>query len=127
MLCQLEHPNIISFVGVSLKPLCFALELAPLGSLQSILEQGREEQYQENNVDETKLESYNLSTVLERTMTYRIALQVSYSSLLSFASKVFKAPELARVYKIFVVDPLKATNADLKICLFVRVHKKTMP
>lgn len=37
MLHALQHPCIVSLIGISVHPLCFALELAPLGSLNTVL------------------------------------------------------------------------------------------
>lgn len=37
MLHALQHPCIVSLMGISIHPLCFALELAPLGSLNTVL------------------------------------------------------------------------------------------
>ncbi|XP_028981151.1 leucine-rich repeat serine/threonine-protein kinase 1 isoform X2 [Esox lucius] len=37
MLHSLQHPCIVSLVGISIHPLCFALQLAPLGSLNVVL------------------------------------------------------------------------------------------
>nr|XP_061819726.1 leucine-rich repeat serine/threonine-protein kinase 1 isoform X2 [Nerophis lumbriciformis] len=39
MLHSLQHPCVVSLVGVSIHPLCFALQLAPLGSLNLVLEE----------------------------------------------------------------------------------------
>ncbi|XP_071765006.2 leucine-rich repeat serine/threonine-protein kinase 1 [Centroberyx gerrardi] len=39
MLHSLQHPCIVSLVGISIHPLCFALQLAPLGSLNTVLEE----------------------------------------------------------------------------------------
>uniref|UniRef100_A0A8D0XNR2 Leucine-rich repeat serine/threonine-protein kinase 1 n=1 Tax=Sus scrofa TaxID=9823 RepID=A0A8D0XNR2_PIG len=33
----LQHPCIVALIGISIHPLCFALELAPLGSLNTVL------------------------------------------------------------------------------------------
>uniref|UniRef100_A0A3B3UX17 non-specific serine/threonine protein kinase n=1 Tax=Poecilia latipinna TaxID=48699 RepID=A0A3B3UX17_9TELE len=38
MLHSLQHPCIVALVGISIHPLCFALQLAPLGSLNTVLE-----------------------------------------------------------------------------------------
>ncbi|KAG7278120.1 hypothetical protein CRUP_019430 [Coryphaenoides rupestris] len=38
MLHQLQHPCIVALIGISIHPLCFALQLAPLGSLNTVLE-----------------------------------------------------------------------------------------
>uniref|UniRef100_A0A7N6BXJ9 non-specific serine/threonine protein kinase n=1 Tax=Anabas testudineus TaxID=64144 RepID=A0A7N6BXJ9_ANATE len=43
MLHSLQHPCIVSLVGISIHPLCFALQLAPLGSLNTVLEEKRKE------------------------------------------------------------------------------------
>lgn len=37
MLHALQHPCIVALVGISIHPLCFALELAPLSSLNTVL------------------------------------------------------------------------------------------
>uniref|UniRef100_A0AAR2LAM3 non-specific serine/threonine protein kinase n=1 Tax=Pygocentrus nattereri TaxID=42514 RepID=A0AAR2LAM3_PYGNA len=39
MLHTLQHPCVVALVGISIHPLCFALELAPLGSLNTVLEE----------------------------------------------------------------------------------------
>uniref|UniRef100_A0A3Q1I1B7 non-specific serine/threonine protein kinase n=1 Tax=Acanthochromis polyacanthus TaxID=80966 RepID=A0A3Q1I1B7_9TELE len=39
MLHSLQHPCIVSLVGISIHPLCLALQLAPLGSLNIVLEE----------------------------------------------------------------------------------------
>ncbi|XP_058851312.1 leucine-rich repeat serine/threonine-protein kinase 1-like isoform X2 [Acipenser ruthenus] len=39
MLHSLQHPCIVSLIGISIHPLCFALQLAPLGSLNTVLEE----------------------------------------------------------------------------------------
>ncbi|XP_068457694.1 leucine-rich repeat serine/threonine-protein kinase 1 isoform X2 [Clinocottus analis] len=41
MLRSLQHPCIVALVGISIHPLCFALQLAPLGSLNTVLEEKR--------------------------------------------------------------------------------------
>lgn len=41
MLHSLQHPCIVYLVGISIHPLCFALQLAPLGSLNTVLEEKR--------------------------------------------------------------------------------------
>lgn len=39
MLRSLQHPCIVHLVGINIHPLCFALQLAPLGSLNTVLEE----------------------------------------------------------------------------------------
>lgn len=41
MLRSLQHPCIVYLVGINIHPLCFALQLAPLGSLNTVLEERR--------------------------------------------------------------------------------------
>lgn len=41
ILHSLQHPCIVSLVGISIHPLCFALQLAPLGSLNTVLDDKR--------------------------------------------------------------------------------------
>lgn len=41
MLRSLQHPCIVSLVGINIHPLCFALQLAPLGSLNTVLAEER--------------------------------------------------------------------------------------
>ncbi|EDO31970.1 predicted protein, partial [Nematostella vectensis] len=38
VLCHLQHPCVVRLLGVCLRPLCFLLELAPHGSLASVME-----------------------------------------------------------------------------------------
>lgn len=76
VLCRLQHPNVINFVGVCHTPLCFALELAPMGSLQTILEKlqnEREEKYR-------GVPTFNMcvGSVLSKEITHLIAFQVSW-------------------------------------------------
>ncbi|XP_072050090.1 leucine-rich repeat serine/threonine-protein kinase 1-like [Amphiura filiformis] len=39
VMCQLHHPYIISLIGASLQSLCFAMEYAPLGDLNTLLQE----------------------------------------------------------------------------------------
>jgi serine/threonine protein kinase len=38
-LSQLNHPHVVNLLGVCIRPLCVVLELAPLGSLEKIIEE----------------------------------------------------------------------------------------
>ncbi|XP_064422034.1 leucine-rich repeat serine/threonine-protein kinase 1 [Latimeria chalumnae] len=62
MLHSLQHPCIVSLIGISIHPLCFALQLAPLGSLNMVLS------------DNSKGASF---MPLGHMLTYRIAYQVA--------------------------------------------------
>ncbi|XP_067873774.1 leucine-rich repeat serine/threonine-protein kinase 1 isoform X2 [Heterodontus francisci] len=62
MLHSMQHPCIVSLVGISIHPLCFALELAPLGSLNTVL---------------TEYSKGTLSIPLGHMLTHRIAYQIA--------------------------------------------------
>uniref|UniRef100_A0A4W3H6W8 non-specific serine/threonine protein kinase n=1 Tax=Callorhinchus milii TaxID=7868 RepID=A0A4W3H6W8_CALMI len=62
MLHSLQHPCIVSLIGISIHPLCFALELAPLGSLNTVL------------AEYSKGMSF---MPLGHMLTYRIAYQIA--------------------------------------------------
>jgi leucine-rich repeat kinase 1 len=75
VLAQLSHPNIVSLLGISLRPMCIALELAPMGSLFGILDK---------KLEAIKAAQADLPTstirmpggVLGHEISARIALQV---------------------------------------------------
>lgn len=52
MLHSLQHPCIVSLVGISIHPLCFALQLAPLGSLNTVLEEKRKGKFAPFHLEE---------------------------------------------------------------------------
>ena len=43
VLAQLSHPNIVALLGVSIRPMCMVIELAPMGSLFGNLDKRLEE------------------------------------------------------------------------------------
>ncbi|XP_012588205.1 PREDICTED: leucine-rich repeat serine/threonine-protein kinase 1 isoform X2 [Condylura cristata] len=67
MLHALQHPCIVSLIGISIHPLCFALELAPLGSLNTVLS--------ENAKDSTFMP---LGHMLTQKIAYQIASGLAY-------------------------------------------------
>ncbi|GAB1292192.1 Leucine-rich repeat serine/threonine-protein kinase 1 [Apodemus speciosus] len=70
MLHALQHPCIVSLIGISIHPLCFALELAPLGSLNTVLS--------ENAKGTTSLEWADSSFMpLGHMLTQKIAYQIA--------------------------------------------------
>ncbi|XP_051896567.1 leucine-rich repeat serine/threonine-protein kinase 1 isoform X2 [Pristis pectinata] len=67
ILHSLQHPCIVALVGISIHPLCFALELAPLGSLNMVL------------TEYSKDTSFiPLGHMLTYRMAYQIALGLAY-------------------------------------------------
>uniref|UniRef100_A0A452VJN2 non-specific serine/threonine protein kinase n=1 Tax=Ursus maritimus TaxID=29073 RepID=A0A452VJN2_URSMA len=67
MLHALQHPCIVSLMGISIHPLCFALELAPLGSLNTVLS--------ENAKDSSFMP---LGHMLTQKIAYQIASGLAY-------------------------------------------------
>ena len=75
VLCRLKHPCVVRLVGVSLHPLCFVLELAPHGSLATVIDElsvKREERakQQDSSASNTR------GCLLGRELSYKIAFQV---------------------------------------------------
>uniref|UniRef100_A0A8C8SSW1 non-specific serine/threonine protein kinase n=1 Tax=Pelusios castaneus TaxID=367368 RepID=A0A8C8SSW1_9SAUR len=67
MLHSLQHPCIVSLIGISIHPLCFALELAPLGSLTTVLS------------EKSKGASFvPLGHILTQKIAYQIATGLAY-------------------------------------------------
>ena len=77
VLAQLDHPNIVALLGVSLRPLCMALEFAPQGSLFDVLEAEVEGLKQEQaDVIQVSPVLRMPGGVLGHVMTTKVALQV---------------------------------------------------
>ncbi|KAM9311121.1 leucine-rich repeat serine/threonine-protein kinase 1 [Gastrophryne carolinensis] len=68
MLHSLQHPSIVSLIGISIHPLCFALELALLGSLNTVLA--------ENSQGSSSF--MPLGHMLTQRISYQIASGLSY-------------------------------------------------
>ena len=80
VLSQLEHPNIVALLGVSIRPLCMAIEYAPMGSLFDILEMEMEKLKQEQaDVIQVSPVLRMPGGVLGHVMTTKVALQVCES------------------------------------------------
>ncbi|XP_068741133.1 leucine-rich repeat serine/threonine-protein kinase 1-like isoform X3 [Montipora capricornis] len=76
VLCRLKHPCVVRLVGVSLHPLCFVLELAPHGSLATVIDElsvKREERakQQDSSASNTR------GCLLGRELSYKIVFQVA--------------------------------------------------
>ena len=95
VLCTLQHPNIIQFLGICFSPLCFVIEFAPMGSLYDILEK-------------RKAESKTLP-VLGSRMNYLILFQVCYGIF-------FKLLKMKRFLKYYFAD------VDYSLLCFVFIY-----
>ncbi|XP_071795301.1 leucine-rich repeat serine/threonine-protein kinase 1-like [Asterias amurensis] len=80
-MAKLRHPCIIHLIGISIQHLCFAMELAPLGDLASFLKKELD-----NRREELNQKVYH--TILDRTLTYKIALQVAHGVLYLHRKKI---------------------------------------
>ena len=79
---KLRHPCIIHMVGISIQHLCFAMELAPLGDLATFLRKELECQR------ESFMNQKVYHTILDRILTYKIALQVAHGVLYLHSKKI---------------------------------------
>eukprot|EP00731_Ephydatia_muelleri_P016582 Em0009g1006a len=75
VLAELSHPNIVSLLGVSLRPMCIVIEFAPLGSLFGILDK-RIDVIKSSQADAAITVPRMPGGVLGHMMSTKIALQV---------------------------------------------------
>lgn len=71
----MNHPCVVRLLAVSLRPLCFVLELAPFGSLATVLDElSSKREARENEGSQV---SRRRESILGRELSYNIAFQVS--------------------------------------------------
>lgn len=75
VLAQLNHPNIVALLGVSIRPMCMVIEFAPMGSLFGALDK-TVEQIKQDQADRASVILRMPGGVLGREITMKIALQV---------------------------------------------------
>ena len=75
VLSQLYHPNIVSLLGVSLRPMCIVIEYAPKGSLFGVLDK-RIEAIKTSQADAASTVPRMPGGVLGHMMSLKVALQV---------------------------------------------------
>uniref|UniRef100_A0A3B4UE03 non-specific serine/threonine protein kinase n=2 Tax=Seriola dumerili TaxID=41447 RepID=A0A3B4UE03_SERDU len=103
MLHSLQHPCIVSLVGISIHPLCFALQLAPLGSLNTVLEEKR------------KGSKYMpLGHMLTFRVAYQIAAGLAYLHRKSIIFCDLKSDNIL-VWSLQVQDPVNIKLSDYGI------------
>lgn len=74
VLCRLNHPCVVRLLAVSLHPLCFVLELAPYGSLATVLDElSTKREAQENEGSQV---ASSREAILGRELSYNIAFQI---------------------------------------------------
>ncbi|XP_028257720.1 leucine-rich repeat serine/threonine-protein kinase 1 [Parambassis ranga] len=105
MLHSLQHPCIVSLVGISIHPLCFALQLAPLGSLNTVLEEkhkGKSSRYMP------------LGHMLTFQVAYQIAAGLAYLHRKSIIFCDLKSDNIL-VWSLEVKDPVNIKLSDYGI------------
>ncbi|KAI3377257.1 hypothetical protein L3Q82_009162 [Scortum barcoo] len=102
MLHSLQHPCIVSLVGISIHPLCFALQLAPLGSLNTVLEERRKGKYMP------------LGHMLTFRVAYQIAAGLAYLHRKSIIFCDLKSDNIL-VWSLEVQDPVNVKLSDYGI------------
>ncbi|XP_061591967.1 LOW QUALITY PROTEIN: leucine-rich repeat serine/threonine-protein kinase 1 [Cololabis saira] len=105
MLHSLQHPCIVSLVGISIHPLCFALQLAPLGSLNTVLEEKHR----------SKSSRYMpLGHMLTFKVAYQIATGLAYLHRKSIIFCDLKSDNIL-VWSLEVKDPVNVKLSDYGI------------
>ncbi|KAF1392492.1 hypothetical protein PFLUV_G00028510 [Perca fluviatilis] len=105
MLHSLQHPCIVSLVGISIHPLCFALQLAPLGSLNSVLEEKHKG---------TGSRYMPLGHMLTFKVAYQIAAGLAYLHRKSIIFCDLKSDNIL-VWSLEVQDPVNIKLSDYGI------------
>ncbi|XP_047437183.1 leucine-rich repeat serine/threonine-protein kinase 1 isoform X2 [Mugil cephalus] len=105
MLHSLQHPCIVCLVGISIHPLCFALQLAPLGSLNTVLEEKHK----------GKNSSYMpLGHMLTFKVAYQIAAGLAYLHRKNIIFCDLKSDNIL-VWSLEVQDPVNIKLSDYGI------------
>ncbi|XP_037835926.1 leucine-rich repeat serine/threonine-protein kinase 1 [Kryptolebias marmoratus] len=105
MLHSLRHPCVVSLVGISIHPLCFALQLAPLGSLNIVLEEKHKD----------KSCSYMpLGHMLTFKISYQIAVGLTYLHRKNIIFCDLKSDNIL-VWSLQVQDPVNIKLSDYGI------------
>ena len=79
VLCHLKHPCVVALIGVSVRPLCLVMELAPEKSLSSVLDEKVKEKRKKAALAQSSsfvMQMIINGVVLGNELTYRIAYQV---------------------------------------------------
>ncbi|XP_004593208.2 leucine-rich repeat serine/threonine-protein kinase 1 [Ochotona princeps] len=103
MLHALQHPCIVSLIGISIHPLCFALELAPLSSLNTLLS--------ENTRDSSFMP---LGHMLTQKIAYQIASGLAYLHKKNIIFCDLKSDNIL-VWSLDVKDPINVKLSDYGI------------
>ncbi|XP_014858767.1 PREDICTED: leucine-rich repeat serine/threonine-protein kinase 1 [Poecilia mexicana] len=103
MLHSLQHPCIVALVGISIHPLCFALQLAPLGSLNTVLEKRHKGS-----------EYMPLGHMLTFKVAYQVAAGLAYLHRKNIIFCDLKSDNIL-VWSLEVQDPINVKLSDYGI------------
>ena len=76
LMSKLQHPCIVSLLGVCAPSLCYMLELSPIGSLREVLKKAVRDRETGSADDEALPLGGKRTCVLGRLLSYRILFQV---------------------------------------------------
>ncbi|XP_054916004.1 leucine-rich repeat serine/threonine-protein kinase 1 isoform X2 [Poeciliopsis prolifica] len=103
MLHSLQHPCIVALVGISIHPLCFALQLAPLASLNTVLEERHKGS-----------EYMPLGHMLTFKVAYQVAAGLAYLHRKNIIFCDLKSDNIL-VWSLEVQDPINVKLSDYGI------------
>ncbi|ELT95241.1 hypothetical protein CAPTEDRAFT_227012 [Capitella teleta] len=103
LMCGLQHPCIVSLLGVCMPILSYALEMAPLGSLRSVLN--------EKSKGFSGGQSCGLGSLLSFRVVYQIALGLSYLHSEAIVYKDMKADNIL----IWSLNPNDKNSVNVKL------------
>ncbi|KAJ0056500.1 hypothetical protein NL108_008347, partial [Boleophthalmus pectinirostris] len=105
MLRALHHPCIVSLLGISIHPLCFALQLAPLGSLNTVLEESNKR---------SGVKFIPLGHMLTFKMSYQIVAGLAYLHRKNIIFCDLKSDNIL-VWSLKVQEPINIKLSDYGI------------
>ncbi|CAL8404626.1 unnamed protein product [Boreogadus saida] len=111
MLHSLQHPCIVALVGISIHPLCFALQLAPLGSLNTVLEESCKDKVSHTRVGSRYMP---LGHMLTFRIAYQIATGLAYLHRKNIIFCDLKSDNIL-VWSLEVTDPVNIKLSDYGI------------
>ncbi|XP_066557623.1 leucine-rich repeat serine/threonine-protein kinase 1 isoform X2 [Amia ocellicauda] len=103
MLHSLQHPCIVALIGISIHPLCFALQLAPLSSLNTVLEERAK-----------GVQFMPLGHMLTYRVAYQIAAGLAYLHKKNIIFCDLKSDNIL-VWSLEVSDPMNIKLSDYGI------------
>ncbi|XP_078364681.1 leucine-rich repeat serine/threonine-protein kinase 1-like isoform X2 [Oculina patagonica] len=113
VLCRLNHPSVVRLLAVSLHPLCFVLELAPYGSLASVLDELSSKREAQEKEGSRVSRDQARESILGRQLSYKIAFQV--------ASAIWYLHDCDIIYRDLKADNVLVWSLDESSLLNVKL------